>query len=91
MNNHQNDGIYNAKELGVGKVTVLGLQHMFAMFGATVLVPLLCCRLAGLANLFQKAKDRVVEILFPLIDFFLRRGHHRQISETISGGSASCQ
>lgn len=41
MNNHQNDGIYNAKELGVGKVTVLGLQHMFAMFGATVLVPLL--------------------------------------------------
>ncbi|MBE5873810.1 MAG: uracil-xanthine permease [Lachnospiraceae bacterium] len=41
MNNQQNDGIYNAKELGVGKVTVLGLQHMFAMFGATVLVPLL--------------------------------------------------
>lgn len=41
MNNHQNNGIYNAKELGVGKVTVLGLQHMFAMFGATVLVPLL--------------------------------------------------
>lgn len=41
MNNNQNDGIYNAKELGVSKVIVLGLQHMFAMFGATVLVPLL--------------------------------------------------
>ena len=41
MNNNQNDGIYNAKELGAGKVIVLGLQHMFAMFGATILVPLL--------------------------------------------------
>ena len=29
------------KELGAGKAFVLGLQHMFAMFGATVLVPLL--------------------------------------------------
>ena len=41
MNNNLNDGIYNAKELGIAKVIVLGLQHMFAMFGATVLVPLL--------------------------------------------------
>lgn len=35
------DGIYNVKELGVGKTLLLGLQHTFAMFGATVLVPLL--------------------------------------------------
>lgn len=35
------DGIYDAKKLGAPKVIVLGLQHMFAMFGATVLVPLL--------------------------------------------------
>lgn len=41
MNNKTPDAVYNAKELGVGKVTILGLQHMFAMFGATVLVPLL--------------------------------------------------
>jgi len=41
MNNENKNGIYNAKELGTGKVLVLGLQHMFAMFGATVLVPLL--------------------------------------------------
>ena len=40
MNKNQ-EAIYDAKKLGVGKVTVLGLQHMFAMFGATVLVPLL--------------------------------------------------
>lgn len=36
------DGIYDGfKELGKGKMMVLGLQHVFAMFGATVLVPLL--------------------------------------------------
>ena len=34
-------GIYDARELGVPKMLVLGFQHMFAMFGATVLVPLL--------------------------------------------------
>lgn len=36
-----NQGIYDAKELGVPKMILLGLQHAFAMFGATVLVPLL--------------------------------------------------
>ena len=35
------EAIYDVKELGLGKVLMLGLQHMFAMFGATVLVPLL--------------------------------------------------
>ncbi|MGN0662356.1 MAG: uracil-xanthine permease family protein [Faecalibacterium sp.] len=34
-------GIYDARQLGAGKMMVLGVQHMFAMFGATVLVPLL--------------------------------------------------
>ena len=33
--------IYNARELGLAKMLVLGFQHMFAMFGATVLVPAL--------------------------------------------------
>ncbi len=41
MNEKTQDAIYNAKELGAGKTFVLGLQHMFAMFGSTVLVPLL--------------------------------------------------
>lgn len=36
-----NDGIYDARQLGAGKMVVLGFQHMFAMFGATVTVPLL--------------------------------------------------
>ena len=33
--------IYDARTLGKGKMFTLGLQHMFAMFGATVLVPVL--------------------------------------------------
>lgn len=35
------DGIYDARQLGTPKMLVLGFQHMFAMFGATVTVPLL--------------------------------------------------
>lgn len=35
------NGIYDAKSLGIPKVILLGLQHMFAMFGATILVPML--------------------------------------------------
>ena len=33
--------VYDARALGTPKMLVLGLQHMFAMFGATVLVPAL--------------------------------------------------
>ena len=33
--------IYDARELGTPRMLILGLQHMFAMFGATVLVPAL--------------------------------------------------
>lgn len=35
------DGIYDARQLGAPKMILLGFQHMFAMFGATVTVPLL--------------------------------------------------
>ncbi len=39
-NNTKNtEAIYDARKLGLPKTLVLGLQHMFAMFGATVLVP----------------------------------------------------
>ncbi len=54
-----NQPIYDAKTLGTPKMLVLGLQHMFAMFGATVLVPTLTglsvsatLLFAGLATLF---------------------------------------
>ena len=33
--------IFDARELGTPRMLILGLQHMFAMFGATVLVPAL--------------------------------------------------
>lgn len=36
-----NEGLYDARKLGTPKMVLLGFQHMFAMFGATVLVPLL--------------------------------------------------
>ena len=35
------EGIYDAKQLGYPRMGILGVQHMFAMFGATVLVPAL--------------------------------------------------
>ncbi len=35
------EAIYDARTLGAPKMLVLGIQHMFAMFGATVLVPLI--------------------------------------------------
>ncbi len=56
----EENAIYNAKELGTGKVVVLGLQHLFAMFGSTVLVPILTglsvsatLLFTGLATLFM--------------------------------------
>ena len=39
--NLRNDAIRDARTLGIPKMLLLGLQHMFAMFGATVLVPIL--------------------------------------------------
>ena len=57
---NNNGVIYNVKELGTGKTMVLGLQHMFAMFGATVLVPIITglsvsstLLFAGIATLFM--------------------------------------
>ena len=34
-----NQAVYDARQLGRGRMLVLGFQHMFAMFGATILVP----------------------------------------------------
>ena len=39
--NQRDDAIRNARELGIPQMIILGLQHMFAMFGATILVPIL--------------------------------------------------
>lgn len=39
--NENNMVIKDARTLGLPKMLLLGLQHMFAMFGATILVPIL--------------------------------------------------
>ncbi|MBP3728746.1 MAG: uracil-xanthine permease [Lachnospiraceae bacterium] len=59
MSNEKDGAIYSVRELGTGKTLVLGLQHLFAMFGATVLVPIITglsvsatLLFAGLATLF---------------------------------------
>ena len=33
--------VRDARQLGIPKMLILGIQHMFAMFGATILVPIL--------------------------------------------------
>ena len=64
--NERNEAIRDVSKIGLPKTLLLGLQHMFAMFGATILVPILvnnyfegeglsiqvtlCC--AGLGTLF---------------------------------------
>ena len=35
------EAVYDVSTLGASKTLILGLQHLFAMFGATVLVPAL--------------------------------------------------
>ena len=58
--NAVDEPIYDARTLGTPKMLVLGLQHLFAMFGSTVLVPILTglsvsatLLFAGLATLFM--------------------------------------
>lgn len=46
MNNQE--PIRDARTLGVPKMLILGLQHMFAMFGATILVPIIVSSQYGL-------------------------------------------
>ena len=41
MKMNSNQPIRDARQLGTPKMLILGLQHMFAMFGATILVPIL--------------------------------------------------
>ena len=55
-----NEAIYDAIVLGTPKMLVLGFQHLFAMFGATVLVPIITglsvsttLLFAGIATLFM--------------------------------------
>ena len=50
------DAIYDARELGVPRMLVLGLQHLFAMFGATVLVPILVTKYLSLIHISEPTR-----------------------------------
>lgn len=41
MKKISNEGIYDARKLGTPRMILLGIQHTFAMFGATILVPII--------------------------------------------------
>ena len=45
---NQQEPIRDARQLGVPKMLLLGVQHMFAMFGATILVPIIVVSQYGL-------------------------------------------
>lgn len=95
MNNKE--AIYDVKELGKGKVLMLGLQHMFAMFGATVLVPLLTgldvsttLLFAGFGTLFFHAisKGKVPAFLGSSFAFL---GGYGAIAPLLADGSSNIE
>lgn len=49
MNEKNSEAIHDARQLGIPKMLLLSIQHLFAMFGATILVPIL------VSNYFEEA------------------------------------
>ena len=66
-------GIRDARTLGTPKMLLLGFQHMFAMFGATVLVPALTGLSVSATLLFAG--------LGTLLFHFLTKGKENKWSE----------
>ena len=90
-----NEPIYDARSLGGGKMFVLGFQHMFAMFGATVLVPAITglsvsatLLFAGLGTLLFHllAKGKVPAFLGSSFAFL---GGYAAIAPRLADGSAN--
>ena len=72
------DKTIEQQQQGLGKKMILGFQHLFAMFGATVLVPLLtglnpavaiCCAGIGTLIFHLITKGKV-----PVLDVYKRQG-----------------
>lgn len=89
------DGIYDARTLGAGKMIVLGFQHMFAMFGATVLVPLLTglsvsttLLMAGLGTLLFHVFTKFKVPAF-LGSSFAFLGGYAQVAPMLEDGSSN--
>lgn len=90
-------GIDDARSLGLAKMLVLGFQHTFAMFGATVLVPLLTglnmqttLLMAGLGTLlFHLITGRKVPIFLGSSFAFL--GGYAAVTQMAPDGMTSVQ
>ncbi len=91
------NGIWNARELGVPKMLLLGLQHTFAMFGATVLVPIITgldvsttLLFAGLGTLLFHliTKGRVPAFLGSSFAFL---GGYAMVAPKLEDGSANAE
>ena len=91
------NAIWNARELGVPKMLLLGLQHTFAMFGATVLVPIITgldvsttLLFAGLGTLLFHliTKGRVPAFLGSSFAFL---GGYAMVAPKLEDGSANVE
>lgn len=63
-------GIYDARQLGRGRMLLLGFQHMFAMFGATILVPILTGLDVSNTLLWKRLRKRAARSNFPARLYF---------------------
>ena len=66
--NKYESAIYDARTLGKMRMLILGVQHMFAMFGAAILVPIL------VNHLYISTNNR----------YFIRWSFYKIDSETFS-------
>ena len=90
-----NEAVYDVKTLGTPKALVLGVQHLFAMFGATVLVPAITglnvsttLLFAGLGTLlFHLITGRKVPAFLGSSFAFL--GGYAAIAPVLADGSAN--
>lgn len=91
------EGIYDARQLGIPKMLILGIQHTFAMFGATVLVPIITgldvsttLLMAGLGTLLFHliAKGKVPAFLGSSFAFL---GGFSAVAPRLADGSANTE
>lgn len=89
--------IWDARKLGIPKMLLLGLQHTFAMFGATVLVPIITgldvsttLLFAGLGTLLFHliTKGRVPAFLGSSFAFL---GGYAMVAPKLEDGSANLE
>ena len=91
------NGIHDARQLGIPRMLILGLQHTFAMFGATVLVPLLTgldiattLLMAGLGTLLFHFLTKLKVPAF-LGSSFAFLGGYATVAPKLADGSANLE